>query len=101
MNDPEYLAGLQRAIKSTFGLEAEFVETVALAESIRGAVVWEGEVEVFAVAGHSEAKRCFAWAHDVATGTHAVVVLEIPPVRSARDAVRVSILTEGRRSSKN
>jgi hypothetical protein len=101
MTNPEYLAHLQKAIKATFGLEAKHVETVEVVESFRGKVIWDGDVEVFTVTGHPDAKRCYAWAQDIETGSNSTVVLERPPIKNALDAVRAAIVTQGRRQSNN
>jgi len=100
MTHPEYLAHLQKAIKKTFGLESEYVETVEVVESFKGDVIWDGDVEVFTVK-HPEASHCYAWAHDIETGSHSLVVLGRPPIKSALDAVRAALVTEGRRQSSN
>jgi hypothetical protein len=62
-----------------------------------GKTVWQGDVEVFDLAGHPKAKRAYAWSHlDGAKDerTRFVAVLEIPPVVSAETAVRVQIVKD-------
>ena len=48
-------------------------------ETFQGKTVWEGDVEVFDLIGHPKAKRCYAWAYDVETGSRTLAVLELPP----------------------
>ncbi len=101
MNQAEYVAHLQKAIKKTFGLESAHVETVGVVETFRGQVLFDGDVEVFDVTGHPDAKRCYAWANDIETGSNSTVVLERPPIKTALDAVRAAILTEHKRGQNN
>src|SRR5882724_12599010 len=66
-------------------------------EVFQGKTVWQGDVEVFDLTGHSKAKRAYAWSHlDGANDerTRFVAVLEIPPVVSAETAVRVQIVKD-------
>ena len=59
-------------------------------EIFEGAEVWRGEVLVFDLQGHPKAQRCYCWEVD----GQVTAVLEVPPVRSARDAVRAAIVAE-------
>jgi len=101
MTQPEYVEHLQKAIKRTFGLESKHVETVEVMETFRGQVLFDGDVEVFDVTGNPDAKRAYAWAKDIETGSNSTVVLERPPIKSALDAVRAAIITEHKRASNN
>lgn len=88
---------LKKAIRRLHGCEADHVETVPVTETFQGQIVWQGEVEVFNVRGHPKAKRCYAWAHaEDDTGKRYVAVLELPPVDSARTAVRAAIVDEAK-----
>jgi hypothetical protein len=54
-------------------------------------------VEVFTLANHPKAKRCFAWSHKAGendSDERFVAVLEIPPVVSPETAVKVAIVAE-------
>ena len=79
---------------------ATWRETVPVHEVFRGETVWQGDVEVFDLAGHPKAKHCYAWSHlDGAKDerTRFVAVLEIPPVESAETAVRVQIVKDSKK----
>jgi hypothetical protein len=91
MNRQQYLAHLQKAIKATHGCESRHVDKVAVFETFQNKAVWSGDVEVFDLIGHPKAKRCFAWAYDVDTGSRTLAVLELPPVISPITAVRAAI----------
>lgn len=95
-----YLDELQDAIRHLHGCEADHVETVPVTETFQGRIVWQGEVEVFNIRGHPVARRCYAWAHSEGEndkGKRYVAVLELPPVESARTAVRAAIVNEAKR----
>jgi hypothetical protein len=72
-------ATFRKAIRATHGTKFE------------GETVWEGEVLVFKLQGHPEATTCYAWEVD----GQVTAVLGVPPVRSAVDAVRASIMADG------
>lgn len=88
---------LKDAIRKLHGCEAEHLESVPVLEDFRGEVVWDGVVEVFAITGHAKASRCYAWKHKLDDGGERfIAVLELPPVNSARTAVRAAIVSESR-----
>jgi hypothetical protein len=99
--DPKYLAALVKAFRDLHGCEAEHVETVPVIESFQGKTVWEGEVEVFDLAGHPKASRGYAWAYDKSKGSEIVAVLELPPVISPKTAVQASIVGRLREKARN
>ena len=84
----EYLAELKNTIRRLHKCEASHTRTEAVREVVNGQVMWEGNVEVFAIVGHDRALRCYAWGHMHDTGQWEVTtVLAIPPVISAQSAV--------------
>lgn len=88
------IEALQKAILDLHGLQATHLESVPITETFKGRTVWDGIVEVFSVRGHPQAKRAYAWSHRDGEGdeeTRYFAVLELPPVDSARNAVRVAI----------
>lgn len=67
-------------------------------ETFKGATVWEGDVQVFALVGHPTAKRCYAWSHaSEGTKRRFYAVLHAPPVDSPLTAVRASIVVEAKK----
>ena len=93
--DDAGLPALQDAIQHMHGLRSEWVESVPVRETFQGELVFEGEIQVFAVE-HPKASRCYAWSHLVneQTGRRKFfAVLGIPPVDSALDALRASIVS--------
>ena len=77
------------------GTESSYLSTVPVRQEFAGKIPWVGLVDVFTLEGHVAAIRCYAWEeHAELEGGKARVyaILEIPPVRSAADAVRWVIL---------
>ena len=87
-----YLALLQSTIQEMHRCDAAHCESVHVHETVDGQTIWQGDVEVFDLDGHAEAKRCYAWTDDQELhGARFVSVLERPPVDSAAMAVRAAI----------
>ena len=73
--------------------------TIPVCEVVDGKIAWNGKVEVYILVGHDKAKRCYAWMGRTAEGESRVhVMLELPPIASAADAVRAAIEEEGGRT---
>jgi len=83
---------LRDAIQHLHGLRSEWLESVPIREVFQGELVWEGEVQVFAVE-HPQTKRCYAWSHESGPGGRRkfFAVLGIGPVDTALRAVQASI----------
>ncbi len=96
------IAELRKVIRRLHGCEAAHAGTVSIKEVFQGRTVWEGKVEVFNIRGHPKATRAYAWAHATGEndkGKRYVAVLELPPVDSARAAVRAAIIDEAKRKT--
>jgi hypothetical protein len=91
--DDAGLSALQDAIRHMYGLRSEWVESVPIRETFKGELVWEGEIQVFAVE-HPKASRAYAWSYlvDEKTGRRKFfAVLGMTPINSALDALKASI----------
>ena len=98
-NKADYIARLQVAVSQLHNCGAVWRETVPVHEIFRGETVWQGDVEVFDLQDHPQAKRAYGWSHlDGVKDEHTrfVAVLEIPPVDSAVRAVQVQIVKDTR-----
>jgi hypothetical protein len=97
MSDPAGIPRLIQAIRDLHGCEATHVETVPVREVFNGEVMWQGDVEVFDVAGCPLTTRAYAWSH-ATTGTKRqfYAVLHVPPVDSPVKAVRAAIVADAR-----
>lgn len=90
----EYIAALIKAFSDLHRCKAEHFETVPVIEQFQGKVVWEGEVEVFALTGHPKATKGYAWSYNEGDKDHITSVLELPPVISPKTAVQASIVSQ-------
>jgi hypothetical protein len=90
--DDAGIPALQDAIQHMYGLRSEWVESVPIREMFKGELVWEGEIQVFAVE-HPKASRAYAWSHLVNDSGRRkfFAVLGVPPITSALEALRASI----------
>jgi hypothetical protein len=88
-NNHEYIERLKSVILHLHACQAAHRETVPVHEVFRGETVWRGDVEVFDLIGHPKAKRCYAWSYD--EPEQFITILELPPVKSAQDAVKVGV----------
>lgn len=87
------------AVEKTCGVPARRTHTATVRETFVGRVVWEGEVQVFALDGHPQAKLAYAWTEppeQEGGGPRVFVVLGVAPVRDAATAVRASIVQRER-----
>jgi hypothetical protein len=95
----QYIERLQMVIRHLHKCDATHIGTEPVKEVFRDQTVWEGRVEIFTVTGQPRARRAYAWSRDRGSPNEKfTAVLEIPPVKSAVDAVRMSIVKEARDS---
>lgn len=85
----KYIERLQSVIQHLHGCGAAWVESVAVKEVFRGKTIWQGDVEVFTLTGHPKAKRAYGWSYG--EPEQFITILELPPVKSAQDAVKVGV----------
>jgi hypothetical protein len=94
----KHIESIQNAIKAMHGCDSQHVESVQVHEVFQGQTAWQGTVEVFDLIGHGTAKRAYAWQYqDSPEEIKTVAVLEIPPVDSPQNAVKVAIARHGRK----
>ena len=97
MANKDYIERLKQVIFHLHKSDAQHVESVPVEEIFGGKVIWKGVVEVFTLANHPKAKRCFAWSHKAGkddSDERFVAVLEIPPVDSPQTAVKMAIYSD-------
>jgi len=94
----ERLEKLRDAVQVAHRCTAAHVQSVPVVEMFGSKVAWQGVVEVFTIAGHPKAKRCYAWSYPDKAETQFVTVLEIPPVESPQTAVKASIMAQAKGS---
>ncbi len=97
MTDPAGIPALIDAIRHLHGCEATHVETVHVHERTPDAreTAWRGDVEVFALTGHPQATKAYAWS-EATTGNKRrfFAVLHLGPVDSPEKAVQGSIFAD-------
>jgi hypothetical protein len=92
------IENLKNAVEGLHDCKAAFIESVEVLETFQGQTVWEGVVSVFEIKGHPTATRCYAWSSPIEGSTKRTfyAVLHVPPVVSAKDAVRAAAIQEYR-----
>jgi len=91
---------LKAAIEGQHGGTAHLAYIDALSEGHQGRPVEGGIVFVFDLDGHPEAARAYGWTSQVGEDERRFhVVLQVPPIASAQDAVRSTAITESRDDS--
>lgn len=94
----QYLDRLQLTIMHLHNCGASWLESVPVTETFEGKTVWQGNVEVFALRDHPKAKRCYGWSYG--EPEEFITILELPPVKSAQDAVKVGVAYQVKKASK-
>jgi hypothetical protein len=102
--DPAGIPALQDAIRHLHGCESRHVETVHVHEvaPATGETVWKGDVEVYALANHPTAERCYAWSEPTPAGKRRFfAALHVGKVDSAARAVQGSILVDVQKAARH
>ncbi len=87
MNE-KYIQSLRNAIQTQHGCISRYVQTVAV-KGVTPLNGWQGNVEIFDLAGHAKARQCFAWGfRDEAGRWQYLATLKISPIDSAEKAVK-------------
>lgn len=70
---------------------------VHVREVLLGGPIWEGTVDTFELIGHLHARMAYAWRerrNDRGHASVSIVVLGLPPIRTAHDAVRTAVVAD-------
>lgn len=84
-----YVSLLSAAIGIRHRCHAIHIESIPVREAAGGQAPWRGVVEVFALVGHPDARRCFAWIEAGESKRRFVMILQKSLVISAETAVKV------------
>jgi hypothetical protein len=87
---------LKALIKERFGCYVRRVGGEAVHEVSLTGVEWRGTVAVFELVGHPDSDTAYAWEYVQRGRRKTMLVLKIPPVDSARIAVKMAISRKAR-----
>jgi hypothetical protein len=89
----ETVERLRRAVEQRHQCSAVHARTVPVHEQVDGQTIWQGEVEVFDITSHPQAKHCYAWIQNEADNSQERIfaILDAPPVDSPQAAVRANM----------
>jgi hypothetical protein len=90
------LQKIQKAVEKTVGGAVSHVETVPVAESFQGKLIWKGIVEVFKVV-NPPPDKAYGWVVAAPGGPDYVAVLGVHPINAPLDAVRAWIVSGGKK----
>jgi hypothetical protein len=96
----QHIERVKLALEHLHNCGAIHCATVPVHEVFRGQTVWQGDVEVFDLTGHPKAKRAYGWSEKPPNGERFFAVLETPPIKSAMDAVRASIVADAKKQKR-
>jgi len=96
----ERIERIRRAVEEMESCEARHVMSQPILELYNNQPVWDGVVEVFDLTNHPKAEResfsplrAYAWeAKNDKSETEYTVVLGLPPIKTARDAVKAAVV---------
>lgn len=85
---------LKQVVEKMHGCPATFIEDMAVVEKFGEKTAWSGMVSVFALTGHPQAVKCYAWSSPIegSTKRRYYAVLHVLPIDSPEKAVRASIV---------
>ena len=88
----EYIEELGKAIAAMHECRCEHFGAEHVREEHNGELVWEGDVEIFQLKGHSEASVAYGWGWGADDGEIDYIgILHVPPIESAKEAVKAAI----------
>ena len=87
---------LKQAVEHLHACRATFRDVEPVIEKFQGQTVWEGIVHTFDIEGNADANACFAWSSPIEGSERRKFygVLQVAPIATAADAVRVSIVAD-------
>ena len=97
MVNKDYIERLKQVIFQLHKVRATHAGAVPVKKRFLGKTLWKGDVEIFNLTGHPQAKVCYGWPHPEADdnkGGRFVTVLEIHPVDSPQRAVKFSFVAD-------
>ena len=93
---PERIKALENLIAARYGCTSLHLGTETVEEQVYGLPPWKGTVEVFGLLNCGHAKRAYLFDFQQGSEKKTMTVLGIPPVDSARSAVRRALVAAQR-----
>jgi hypothetical protein len=94
----EYVERLKMTVEHLYGCSARHLGSERVTETFDGATLWSGDVEAFSITGHPKASRCYGWSQG--EPEEFITILEMPPIKSAHDAVKVALAYQVKQARK-
>ena len=89
----ERIERIRNAVQQRERCRAKHVQSLRVKEKWLEEILWDGVVETLDLLDHPTAKRAYAWERwEPGEEPRYTVVLGIPPVNSANDAVKAAIM---------
>ena len=89
----ERIERIKSAVEKREGCRAKHIESLRVQEKWIDEVAWDGVVETFDLLNHPTTKRVYAWERwESGEEPRYTIVPSVPPVNSARDAVKAAIM---------
>jgi hypothetical protein len=85
----EHIERLKMTAKHLHKCSARHLAKERVTETFKGETLWSGDVESFELTRHPKASRCYGWSQG--ESEEFITILEIPPIKSAHDAVKVAL----------
>ncbi|HEX4119635.1 MAG TPA: hypothetical protein VH619_03325 [Verrucomicrobiae bacterium] len=98
-NNREHIERIQLTVEHLHRCKAHHCATIPVHEVFRGQTVWKGDVEEFTLTGHPKATTAYGWTEGEGAKERFFAVLELPPIKSALDAVRASIVADSKKKN--
>lgn len=90
----EYINNLSEAIQAIHECRCSHFGTEHIREEHEGQLVWEGDVEIFQLEGHPDAKIAYGWGWDDGNGgVDYIGILKVAPIETAHDALKAAIIS--------
>ena len=89
----ERIERIKNVVEKREGCRAKHIESLRVQEKWIDEIAWDGVVETFDLLNHPTTKRVYAWERwEPGEEPRHTIIPSVPPVSSARDAVKAAIL---------
>lgn len=101
MMNSDNLNELRRAVERLHSCKASHIEDIAVIEKFGEKTVWSGIVSVFAITGHPQADKCYAWSSPIegSMKRRYYAVLHVRSIDSPEKAFRAAIVHDHKRET--